>query len=281
MRFHFSAVLAVFAFAASGFPAETPKAVDRAKVVPAPAAETQITYTVRVLTVRGDLLERFGIDSKPTGTLTDGQLRSLLETIEGDRLSQMIQCPKVTTFDGQEAAIQNTEQQSFTTGLEVAWVNEKVVFVPKHTHVETGTTISLHGKVSADGKATQVKVSYKDVRVNGLVEMVPVTVPVPPSSVGKDGGKPVPFTQFLQLPRLETMTIEKADLTIPSGGHAVISGPITMTSERQDYVVPLLSKIPYLNRLYKNVGIAQTTTRMLLIVSPQVTALPQELPVQR
>lgn len=90
----------------------------------------------------------------------------------------------------------------------------------------------------------------------------------------------VPFTQYLQAPKVETLTVEKQDLVIPSGGHVLIAGPTRMQEERQEFGPPMLSKIPYVNRMYKNVGIGRTTVRTYLIVSPLVLDVPAT-PAQR
>jgi type II secretory pathway component GspD/PulD (secretin) len=278
MPSRFPAVLAVLALvlAAAGVPAEPPKPAYRAEFAPAPDTETQVACQVRLLTVRDDLFERAGLDFKPAGALTDVQLRALLEAVQGDRLSNVLQCPKVTLFDGQEAVVRATQQEFFVTGLEATRVKGTVVMVPKNTPVETGTTLTLCARASADRKAAAVRVNYKDVWVEGPVELVPVTTQITPAFADGGRGKPIPFTQYLQAPQVETLTIEKTDLTIPTGGHVVIPGPTRTYEVRQEYGPPVLSKIPYLSRMYKNVGIGRTTVRTYLIVSPLVLEVPAD-----
>lgn len=267
---------AVLALAAPAPAADPPKGETRAEVAPAPDAGTQIACVVRVLTVRDDTFERLGIDLNPTGVLSDGQLRYLLEAVQGDRHADVMQCPKVTTPDGQEAVVRITERRVFVTGLEATRVRGAVVMVPKHTPVETGTTLTLCGKVAADGKTVGVRVSYKDVRVEEPVELVPVTTRITPVFEGGAQGMPVPFTQYLQVPQVETLTAEKGDLAIPSGGHAVVAGPTRVWEERQEWGTPVLSKIPHVGRLFKNRGVERTTLRTYLVVSPLVLDAPPE-----
>ena len=40
--------------------------------------------------------------------------------------------------------------------------------------------------------------------------------------------------------------------------------------------VPVLSKIPYVNRLFKNVGIARTTQSLMLMVTPRIIIQEEE-----
>jgi hypothetical protein len=50
---------------------------------------------------------------------------------------------------------------------------------------------------------------------------------------------------------------------------------------RQEFGPPVLSKIPYVNRMYKNVGIGRESTRTYLIVSPKVLDMAPEPMAQR
>jgi type II secretory pathway component GspD/PulD (secretin) len=188
----------------------------------------------------------------------------------------VLQCPKVTLLDGQEAVVRSTQRESFVTGLEATRVKGTVVLVPKNTPVETGTALTLCAKASADRRNASVRVNYADARVEGPVETVPVTAQVTPVFEGGSRGKPVPFTQYLQVPKIETLTIEKTDLTVPSGGHVLIPGPTRVQEVRQEFGPPVLSKVPYVNRMYKNVGVGRTAVRTYLIVSPLVLEVPLE-----
>src|SRR5688572_30552555 len=170
MPSRFPAVLAALAVLALAAGAEPPKPEYRAAFTPAPDTETQIACAVRVLTVRDDLFERAGIDAKTAGALSDAQLRMLLNTVQGDRRSNVLQCPKVTLFDGQEATVRATQREFFVTGLEATRVKDAVVLVPKKTAVETGTTLTLCAKASADRKNVSVRVYYTDAQVEGTTE---------------------------------------------------------------------------------------------------------------
>ena len=273
MPSRFPAMLFVLVFAAASS-AAPPNPEYGATVGPAPDTETQIVCQVRVLTVRDDLFERLGF--KPAEALTDAQLKTLLEAVQGDKTSNVMQCPKVTTLDGQEAVVKATQQQFFVTSVEATVVKGAVAMIPKKTAVETGTTTTLCGKASADRKTVTVRVNYKDAWIDGPVEMIPVVTQIAPVFEGGSQGKPIPFAQFLQVAKVETLTVDKKDLAIPSGGHMVIAGPARMQEERQEFGPPVLSKIPYLNRMYRNGGVGRVTVRTYLIVSPLVLDVPEE-----
>ncbi len=119
-----------------------------------------------------------------------------------------------------------------------------MALVPKQTPVETGTTITLHGKASADRKTVTVRVNHKDARVEGPVEMTRWAYPDHPGLRGRGRGQADPVHAVFQAPRAETLAVEKKDLSIPSGGHVLIgAGPTWVQEERQEFGPPVLSKI--------------------------------------
>ncbi|MBW8839636.1 MAG: hypothetical protein JF602_07275, partial [Gemmatimonadetes bacterium] len=93
---------------------------------------------------------------------------------------------------------------------------------------------------------------------------------IAPVFEGGSQGKPVAVTQFLQSPKVETVTVEKVGLTIGSGGHAVIAGPSYIAEVREEMSVPVLSRVPYLSRMFRTVAYTKTNMRTVLIVSPKV-----------
>jgi hypothetical protein len=233
--------------------------------------DVSVAFGVRVLTVPAEL----ALPDCPTKQgevtfLTENQLKTTLAAVQVERRAAVTKMPKVTTFPGQTAVVCNTQTETYVTGLEAQRVNGVVVLVPRKAPVELGTTLALRGRISADKKFVTVSASYLNRRTEGKVELIPVTTTITPVFEGGSQGQPIPFTQYLQAPQVETTKIEKGDLTVASGAHAVLAGPTFVQEARTEYGAPQLSKIPYLNRMYKNVGVTKTTMRTILIVSPVV-----------
>ena len=64
--------------------------------------------------------------------------------------------------------------------------------------------------------------------------------------------------------------------SVPDGGTVLMGGIKRMREGRNEYGVPILSKIPYVNRLFKNVGIARTTQSLMLMVTPRIIIQEEE-----
>jgi hypothetical protein len=67
-----------------------------------------------------------------------------------------------------------------------------------------------------------------------------------------------PETKNVQKPHIERLAVEKT-LAIPDGGTALIHCGRMTVAGRNEYGPPVLSKIPYVNRLFKNVGYGRET----------------------
>jgi type II secretory pathway component GspD/PulD (secretin) len=73
-------------------------------------------------------------------------------------------------------------------------------------------------------------------------------------------------------PRVQTHSLE-LNTTIPNGHTALVGGWKQIVEARFEYGPPVLSKIPYLNRLFRTVGYTRLTENVLVMVT--ATVVPQ------
>jgi type II secretory pathway component GspD/PulD (secretin) len=73
-----------------------------------------------------------------------------------------------------------------------------------------------------------------------------------------------------------TVTTVNTTVTVPDGGTVLLGGVKRLNEEREEFGVPVLSKIPALNRLFRNVGIARTTSSLMMMVTPRIIILEEE-----
>jgi general secretion pathway protein D len=258
--------------------------------------DTEVALEVRLLTVPEGFVERLGIDfndnapasrcekapapggkeTDPQATdgltfLNDKQVVQFLEAVQGNSRTCVMQAPKVTMFNGQAANVNVTDKQCFVTGAEVVQRDGQPVIIPKTEDVVTGFRMSVLPVVSADRRFVQVglKIDQTDL-ASTVVPLFPVTV-----QLKNDQGKAVPFTQFIQQPRVNTLGIEKT-LTIPDGGTVLLGGLKKVSEGRSEFGPPVLSKVPYVNRLFKNVGYASESQMVYVLVTPRVIVNEEE-----
>ena len=57
---------------------------------------------------------------------------------------------------------------------------------------------------------------------------------------------------------------------MPDGGTVLLGGLKKLSEGRNEYGPPILSKIPYINRLFKNVGYGREASSLLMMVTPRI-----------
>jgi hypothetical protein len=235
-----------------------------------------ITTEVRVLRVPVGFCDQFGV-KREEGGITDSKVRALLEVVQGFTDATVTQYPRVTTHDGQEAIVRVGERMSFVTGADIVKVKGQTVLVPRKSEVDLGDTLSLTARASADRKYVDLSAKLARTTLVGEVELIPVTMTIRPVFEGGSQGQPIPFTQYLQSPDFKTRIVEKS-IVVPTGGTVILGG-----WNEPGIRPPTISKIPYLNRLYKNTGspacevIVLATTRV--IQEPIVEPAPLPRPI--
>lgn len=242
-------------------------AASAAEPAPAPRATRDLQFTVRAITVPAPA----GAKEPPAVLfLSTAELDTFLTAAQNDPSANTVQYPKVTVRGTQRAEVSVLDKQKFVTSIEVVAVKGAPVFVPRNTDVELGVRCEVWGRASADAKFVQLNFAHEEARLVGPVPLVPVTTLIEPVFANGAKGQPIPFTQFIQVPNVETVRVSRSDLVVPSGGHVVAAGPTFERETRTEFGPPVMSKIPYLNRLFKNVGIGRETVRTFYVVSPVV-----------
>jgi type II secretory pathway component GspD/PulD (secretin) len=253
---------------------------------------TEVALEVRLVTVPDQVFERIGVDfNAPAGCpngqcpakvdakaaldgaafLKDTQVFQFLEAIQGDQRANVMQAPKITLLDNQMGQVDCTDKQMFVTGVEVVQRDGRPVVTPKNEEIVTGFHMSACPKVSADRRFVMLDLDINQTDpASPAVPLFPVTVQIKDSE-----GKPHEFTQFLQQPRVNTMRIQKR-LSIPDGGTVLLGGMKKEVEARAEFGPPVLSRVPYANRLFKNVGTARESQMVYVLVTPRVIVSTEE-----
>jgi type II secretory pathway component GspD/PulD (secretin) len=234
--------------------------------------DTEVCLEVRVISVPECFFERLGVSAEDMKHLTskgvflsDKVVARLLEAVQGEQRANVLQSPKITMLNGQVGCVDCTDKQSFVTGAEVVHRDGKPILVPKTEEVVTGLRMSACPRVSADRRYVLLNLELdKADLASAVVPSTPVTM-----EVKDDQGTPHTLVQDLQRPQVNTLRFD-THLTIPDGGTVLIGGLKQVTEGRAEFGPPVLTKIPYTNRLFKNVGTVRETQNVYVLVTPRV-----------
>jgi hypothetical protein len=243
--------------------------------------DTEVTVEMRFISVTDECMQKLGIEAEESEkgatpgvvNLDDTQVRVLLETVQGDRAANVMQAPKLTCFNGQQATINLTENQSFVTGIDVVQASgQKKSFLPKTTKIETGFRVNVLPTVSIDSKSVTMQLGVHLTRMDS--PKVPVH-PVVCGEVCEPGEKPLVLTQFVQQPRCSSFAVETS-LKVADGATVLLTGWKHHREVRNEIAPPLLAKIPYVGQLFRTVAYSRQKEHLLVMVTPRIITRPEE-----
>ena len=65
-------------------------------------------------------------------------------------------------------------------------------------------------------------------------------------------------------------------VSVPDGGTVLLGGVKRLSEGRTMAGVPILNKIPYISRLFKNSGVGRETASLMLMVTPRIIIQEEE-----
>ena len=98
------------------------------------------------------------------------------------------------------------------------------------------------------------------------------------SGSGGGGGTTIgstPATQTVQQPVQEVISIQTS-VSVPDGGTVLLGGIKRLKEGRNMAGVPILNKLPYINRLFKNSGVGRETDSLMMMVTPRIIIQEEE-----
>ncbi len=213
--------------------------------------------------------------------LSDIQVFLFMEAAQADRRTNVMQAPKLTLFNGQTSNITINELQFFVIGVTVAIVGGQLSFTPLNMPLPVGPlSLTIQAVVSADRRYVRLNMAPQLMQMaTATTALFPITTFITPVFEGGAQGQPVPFTQFLQMPNITNVSVNTT-VSVPDGGTVLMGGLKTLREGRNEFGPPILSKIPYVNRLFKNVGYGREAESLLLMVTPRIIINEEEELVQ-
>ena len=88
-------------------------------------------------------------------------------------------------------------------------------------------------------------------------------------------GSAQPATQTVQQPVQEVISIQTS-VSVPDGGTVLLGGIKRLKEGRNMAGVPILNKIPYISRLFKNSGVGRETDSLMMMVTPRIIIQEEE-----
>jgi general secretion pathway protein D len=219
------------------------------------------------------------------------ELFFFMNAAQGDTRSNVLQAPRVTMFDGQTASINDTVQTPFVTSLIPVVGDFAVAQQPVIVILNEGTVLNVQAVVSPDKRFVRVTLNPTFSRIDKVSTFTfegsrttrntssrgGTNVLDPKGNVtSADDDELVTTTgTTVQQPSFATTSVSTT-VSVPDGGTILLGGIKRMREGRIERGVPVLSKIPYVNRLFKNTAIGRETNTLMMTVTPRIIIQEEE-----
>jgi general secretion pathway protein D len=222
--------------------------------------------------------------------LSDIEAFFFINAAQGDARTNVLQAPKVTLFNGQQAFVSDTSQTPFVMSVIPVVADFVAAQQPVIVVLSEGTFMTVQAVVSNDHRFVRLTLvpffskignvqtfqfqgsttTTSDTTRQGLLDAANHLF-----NNNNDQKTVINSGVSVQLPTFSFVTVTTT-VSVPDGGTVLLGGVKRLSEDREEFGVPILDKIPYLNRLFKNVGIGRATSSLLLMVTPRIIIQEEE-----
>lgn len=195
--------------------------------------------------------------------LDDIQVDFLIQATQADQRTVQLTAPRLTFTNGQIANIFVVTQQAFVSDLEPVVGDSAVGFDPEVSVASEGVTLLVEGVISADRRYVTMNVDAGVARIDGFAREQVTAVAGGQLVNSADTGS------FIQLPTI-TVTRVRTTVTVPDEGTILLGGQRLITELEVETGVPVLSKIPILNRFFTNRIESKEEQTLLILMKPTI-----------
>lgn len=202
--------------------------------------------------------------------IDDFQVNLLIQATQANQRAITLTAPRVTFFNGQRAYVTVVEQVAFISDLEP--IPDAIGFDVTVSITQQGAVLDVEGTISSDRRyvTLTLRPSIADFRQFPF-RTVPVTGAIP----GTDDSDAITFGSEIELPELR-LTSVRATVSIPDRGTLLLGGQRIVGEVEVEAGVPVLSKVPVVNRLFTNSSMVKDERTLLILVKPTIIIQTEE-----
>lgn len=182
--------------------------------------------------------------------LDDVQVDFLIQATEATSSTRTLTAPRLTLYNGQSGYVTIQQNQAYVASFEPIVSDNTSALRPIIQQVGTGTRFQVRPTVSADRRYVLMNLEPDVTVLNGFTQ-------------GNVGGT------IVQLPNVTQQSI-RTTVNVPDGGTLLLGGQRLTAEVEREGGVPILSKIPVIQRLYTNRGKVRDEQMLLILVKPRI-----------
>jgi type II secretory pathway component GspD/PulD (secretin) len=197
--------------------------------------------------------------------LDDIQVDLLIEATQADRRAVVLTAPRLTFFNGQRAWVAVTTQQAFVASLTPITGDSAGAFAPNVGVVADGFVLDVEGVISADRRYVTMTVIFDFAELLGFTTATFTGA----TGGGGFGGAGATFAGSISLPTLRASQV-RTTVSVPDKGTVLLGGQRHVEEIEVEVGVPVLSKIPFINRFFTNRATEKNEQTLLILIRPEI-----------
>lgn len=221
-------------------------------------------------TIGGDLQ-----GSSPTFTVTNGsggavtflddfQVSVLLRASQLSQSTTTLTAPRITLFSGQIGWVNLATQVYYISDLTPVVAANAIGFDPTiGGPAQDGVLLWVRATASHDLKYVTLQLRPTLTRLRRLREFT-ITAQATPTDA-----PPTLATGIIQTPEYDVAELQTT-VSVPDGGTVLLGGQTIAAEYEKEAGVPVLSKVPFLKRLFTNTASAKDERVLLILVKPTI-----------
>ncbi len=209
---------------------------------------------------------RFGIG---VTFFDDLDVNLIVNATQASRRSIALTAPRLTLFNGQRSHVMVARQIAFISDLEPV---SDAGFDPTLSVTQSGVVLDVEATVSADRRYVTMTARPSLATVVQPIRSIPqqgAGVLDQGNGGGDNAGENVLISGFIEAPELE-LTQVRTSVSVPDKGTLLMGGQRVVADVEVEAGVPILSKIPVLNRFFTNTSKVKDERTLLILIKPTI-----------
>ncbi len=202
--------------------------------------------------------------------MDDIQVDFLIKATQADQRSSTLTAPRLTLTNGQISNIFIARQASFVSDLTPIVGESAVGFDPVPGVLTTGVVLQVEPVISADRRFVTINVDTSVSQADPNLRTIGVSAVAGGAIVGSAA-----TGSFIELPTINTTRVQTT-VTVPDEGTVLLGGQRVIAEVEVESGVPVLSKLPIINRFFTNRVTAKSESTLLILIKPTVLISAEE-----
>ncbi|MDA1008063.1 MAG: hypothetical protein O2800_03540 [Planctomycetota bacterium] len=201
--------------------------------------------------------------------LDDIQVDLLVQASQADQRTSVLTAPRLTLFNGQQSWISVAEGQTYISNLTPVTGDSSGAMQPTIGMVYEGFVLDIEAVISSDRRYVTMNVVFGQNEIVSMTNQAVVT-----GAVGGAGGDGRPggggqFGGTITLPVIAGVAI-RTSVSVPDKGTILLGGTRRVNEFDLEIGVPVLSKLPFINRFFTNRLSSKAEKNGLLLIRPEI-----------